>query len=193
MTTPTQLDLLTLTEYIRLYEQEGPFEIIDGERVMLVPPVALHAFMIRALFVILYQHCNDNQLGEVLTETPFVLTYNQQWVRGSRIPDLMFISAHRWQDYIANDPDWESKPIVLVPDLAVEVVSSNDLYTDIQAKVEKYLEDGVMLVWVLDPKRKRVMTYAGNQYALLTDDNVLDASPVIPDLKIDLKTLFMTK
>lgn len=27
-----QTQLMTIEEYVRLYEQEGPFELIDGER-----------------------------------------------------------------------------------------------------------------------------------------------------------------
>jgi hypothetical protein len=50
MSTAERVERLTLEEYARLYEQEGAFEIIDGERRPLMPPVVLHGLMIRALF-----------------------------------------------------------------------------------------------------------------------------------------------
>ncbi len=49
MGTIERVERLTLEEFSRLYEQEGPFELIDGERRALMPPVALHGLMIRAL------------------------------------------------------------------------------------------------------------------------------------------------
>lgn len=59
--------------------------------------------------------------------------------------------------YKAENPDWRDKPFILVPDLVVGVISSSDKYTEVAAKVDKYLEDGVRMVWIADPKR-RTMT-----------------------------------
>lgn len=186
----TKTQLLTIEEYVRLYTQEGPFEIIGGERRDRMPPVAFHQITIRALFVILYQHCIKHNLGEVFTEFAFVLTHDSQWVHGSRVPDVMFVAAARWRDYKAAHPDWKQKPLVLVPDLVVEVVSPNDLYTELQDKVAHYLEDGVRQVWVIDPNRARATVYAGEQFAQLTAKDTLDGGDVLPNLKINLGDLF---
>jgi Uma2 family endonuclease len=186
----TSVDLLSLDEFIRLYEQEGPFEIIDGESKSLMPPVALHNLIVRGLFRVLDALCGARGLGEVFTEMPFVLTYDAQWVKGARVPDLVFITAQRWQQYVASVEDWALKPIILVPDLVVEVVSANDLYTDIQDKVEHYLDDGVRLVWVVDPMRKRVMVYEGEQYRILNAGDTLTAEQLLPQLQLKLDALF---
>lgn len=190
MTTPTQLDQLTLTEYARLYEQDGAFEIIDGERKPLMPPVALHVWTVRTLFLLLYQHCTQHKLGEVFSESPFVLTYGSDWVKGARVPDVTFFSAEKWNAYIAAEPDWRGKPFVLIPDLVVEVVSPNDLYTDIQNKVAHYLTDGVALIWVVDPNRKQVAVYSGKQFEQLGENDTLTGGDVIADLEIELKSVF---
>ena len=185
-----RVEPMTLEEFARLYEQEGPFELIDGERRLLMPPVAIHGFTIRALFLLLYNFCVTHNLGEVITEMPFVLTYDSNWVKGSRVPDLMFFAAARWQQYTQTTPDWQGKPFVIVPDLAVEVVSQNDQYTDIQDKVDRYLADGVRLVWVVDPQRLRVGVYDGQHYVSLSVDENLTGGDVLPGLSIALKTLF---
>ncbi len=91
MTTVEQLHLMTLTEYIRLYEQEGAFELVDGERIPLMPTVALHGWLFRALFRLLDAFCTEHDLGEVITEMPYVMVDSSDWVKGSLVPDLMFL------------------------------------------------------------------------------------------------------
>lgn len=64
----------------------------------------------------------------------------------------MFFEKNRLAAYKEQTPDREEKPFVLVPDLAIEIVSKNDRYSDINDKVMLYLADGVRLVWVIDPQ-----------------------------------------
>jgi Uma2 family endonuclease len=177
----------SLDDYVTLYEQEGPFEIINGERIPLMPPVAIHVLVIRSLFRVLDPFCQQNNLGQVFTEMPFVLVFDQNWVRGSRVPDLLFVGKERWQSYIEAVEDWYDKPLVLVPDLVVEVVSANDLYTDVQAKVERYIADGVKLVWVIDPKRRQITAFEDGRYSTMTD--TLDGGDVCPGFSVALADL----
>jgi Uma2 family endonuclease len=183
---------LTLDEYARLYAAEGAFEIINGERKLLMPHVVLHGWMIRVLFRLLDSFCLAHKLGEVFSELPVVQTDSAQWVAGALVPDLMFYERERWQAYTAATPDWKSKPILLPPDLAVEVVSKNDLYSEIQRKVEKYLEIGVRLVWIVDPQpdRQRITVYEGGRFSTLHLGDVLSGGEVIPGFEIALATLF---
>jgi len=48
----------------------------------------------------------------------------------------------------------------IAPDLAVEVVSPHDLYSEVEAKVNDYLGAGVSLVWVVDPPTRSVRVHA---------------------------------
>lgn len=43
--------VMTIEELVRLYEEEGPFEIIDGERIVLSPPKAGHVVITRSTFL----------------------------------------------------------------------------------------------------------------------------------------------
>lgn len=190
MSAVERIERLTLDEFVRLYEQYGPFEIINGERRPLMPPVAIHGLMIRLLWRILDAFCVANKIGEVVTEMPFVLTYDSEWVKGSRVPDLMFFAATRWQKYTAETDDWERKPFIIVPDLAIEVVPPNDSFSEVQEKVEHYLSDGVRLVWVVDPMRERVTTYSGGRFTTLGKTDSLSGGDVIPGLEIQLAAVF---
>jgi Uma2 family endonuclease len=118
-----------------------------------MPNVALHQWVLRAIFRALDQLCAAHGLGEVFFEGPFVEMYGSQWVKGSRTPDLMFFSAARWAQYTAEMANWPGKPFVLIPDLAVEVVSPNDSYVELEEKVDEYIAKGIALIWVIDPQR----------------------------------------
>lgn len=188
--TPTATDLLSLHDYLRQYEQDGPFEIIDDERVPIMSPVFLHNVITSMLYRLLYAHCMQHQLGEVYSEMPFVLTYRSNWVKGARVPDVMFIAQQRWQEYIAQTPDYKQKPIILVPDLAVEVVSPNDLYSDLQKKVSHYRKDGVKQIWVVDPQSEQTTVYMGQQYTIHNRDDMLTGGALLADFAIKLDDLF---
>jgi Uma2 family endonuclease len=190
MTTISKIEQMTLDEYVRLYEQEGAFEIIDGERKPLMPPVGIHGLIVQTLFLIIFTHCKKHDLGRVWQEMPYVLTYSSNWVKGSRVPDVMFYAKQRWETYIAETEDWGSKPFIIVPDFVIEVVSPNDLYTELQQKVEFYQHDGVRLIWIIDPMRKKVAVYSGEQFFSFGAEDSLTGGDVLPDLQINLKDLF---
>jgi Uma2 family endonuclease len=74
---------------------------------------------------------------------------------------------------------------MLIPaDLAVEVLSPNDLIRDVNDKVDEYLEAGFGLVWIVDPVRKTVMIRRregspGGPIALLHEDQEITAEPAL--------------
>jgi Uma2 family endonuclease len=181
---------ISLAEYIELYEREGAFEIINGERRPIMPPVAIHVWLIRALFRILDERCRQGDLGELLQEMPYVLTYDSNWVKGSRVPDLMFFAKARWQDYMKNTPDWASKPAILVPDLVVEVVSANDRFSEINEKVRVYEDDKVGLIWIIDPAKKTVDVYEDGKRTALSEKDTLTGGKILPELRVNLKEFF---
>ena len=73
-----------------------------------------------------------------LTEPGFLLETNPDHVR---IPDIGFVRQERL--------DAAERPFVFfsgAPDLVVEVISPNDRYTDVDDKIEEWLEAGAGLV-----------------------------------------------
>jgi Uma2 family endonuclease len=175
---------MTLEAFIRLYETEGPFEILDGEIVKQMPPVSGHGDIVRKILFALIPFDQAGK-GRVYIEVPFVLEYTPNWVKGSRLPDILYYEASRFEHYKTETPDCKEKPFILIPDLVVEVISSNDKYSEINHKVDLYLQDGVQTVWVVDPKNQRVnVHHADGIYPLYADDT-LDGGTVIPGLDFE--------
>ena len=182
---------MPLAEFVEQYNQKA-FELVNGEVIVLSPNVAGHQWVMQKLFLILHGVVTAQQAGYIAIETPFALTDSPNWVKGSRTPDLMFFQATRWSAYIAATPDWKGKPYLLVPDLAIEVVSPNDRYSEIDDKVEGYLADNVQLVWVIDPQRRKVSIHTtdNDQPITLRQTAILTGGDVLPGFSIPVKSLF---
>ena len=184
---------MPLEEFIRLNDAQ-PFELINGERRPKLPTVAGHSETLRILFRALDNHTQTHKSGEVYSEATFILpdTYDANWVEGSRIPDVMFFSAERLAAYKAATPDWRDRPFAIVPDLVAEVISPTDKYSEVDEKVDAYLQDGVRLVWVLDPQRRKAVVHApdAEHPVHLAGDALLDGGDVVPGFQIALPKLF---
>jgi Uma2 family endonuclease len=103
-----------------------------------------------------------------------------------RKPDVSFIQASRLP--ASERPTGHCQ---IAPDLAVEVVSPNDLFEDVSRKVEEYLAAGVRLVWVIDPKAERVFIYRQDGSAtILTNKDSLDGEDVVPGFLCAIADLF---
>lgn len=180
-----------IDDFIRLYN-DAPFELINGERIAVVPGVAGHIATIRAIMRILDAYITGNKLGQVFSEAPFILEDKPDWVKGSRVPDLMFFSEKRFNQYIADYPEWKSRPFILVPDLAIEVISPNDTYSEVTKKAEDYLKDGVQLVWIVDPQQEQVIVYQQGKNVLLKLEkaDTVSGYNVLPKFEANISQFF---
>jgi Uma2 family endonuclease len=100
-----------------------------------------------------------------------------------RIPDVAFISWDRI-------PDRESprEPIPdLAPDLVVEVLSEGDTKAEMTRKVREYFEARVILVWLIDPKKRTARVFSlADRSILVRADQSLDGGDVLPGFVLPL-------
>lgn len=92
-------------------------------------------------------------LGIVVTELLFILNHDKPL---KRRPDVAFVSSETWPFGQPPPPtgDWE-----LVPDLAIEVVSPNETFVKVIAKMHEYFAAGVGEVWIIAPEVRAVQAY----------------------------------
>jgi Uma2 family endonuclease len=77
------------------------------------------------------------------------------------------------------------------PDLAVEVISPNDLYTEVDEKVGEWLAHGTRLVFVVNPRRQTVAVHRpGQPVRVLGIDDTLDGEDVVPGWTFPIRALF---
>ena len=104
-----------------------------------------------------------------------------------KIPDVSFISWERWPKEAP-----PRRPIpALIPDLVVEVLSETNTEREMDAKLEKYFEAGVRLVWYVDPATRSARVFAGpTEVRRIEPDSVLDGGDLLPGFQLSLRRLF---
>src|SRR6266540_4936354 len=129
------------------------YEVVKGQYVEL-PPMSTFAGLVASLLVRdLGKFADEHSLGRAVGEVLFGLTPDNSL---RRRPDAAFVSYGRW----AKDrPLPHTDPWPVVPELAVEVVSPNDLAEELRTKVSEYLRAGTQLVWVVYPRPGLVDVY----------------------------------
>lgn len=104
-----------------------------------------------------------------------------------RIPDISFTSWDRIPGRKRS-----KKPVPrLVPNLAIEILSTGNTAGEMKAKRKDYFEAGVELVWEIDPKRRRAKVYRSlTDVRTLTEGDRLDGEHVLPGFELSLAELF---
>ena len=91
-----------------------------------------------------------------------------------RIPDLVVMTEQYPPDVLV-DP----------PLLAIEVLSPDDSYSEVQAKSEDYLAMGVPMVWLIDPQSRTARMCDGEQWRAATTLTVPGSA-----IKVDVLEIF---
>ena len=160
------------------------YELVKGELVKMSPTGGKHGILTIRLGAALVQHVEANNLGEAFgAETGFILTTNPDTVRA---PDAAFVSRERIPPGDFPEKFWPG-----APDLAVEVISPSDTLYEVEEKIEEYLEAGVKLIWIVNPKKRTVTIYQPNvEPQTLTEADTLDGREVVPGFQYGLARLF---
>jgi Uma2 family endonuclease len=86
---------------------------------------------------------------------------------------------------------WSEGYLKIAPDLAVEVISPNDLAWELDQKVAEYLGAGVRLVWVVHPEARAVRVHrAGGRASWLGADEELSGEEVLPGFRCPIGMIF---
>ena len=104
-----------------------------------------------------------------------------------RRPDASFVANGRFLDGVIPKGD-----IDIAPDLAVEVVSPNDFYDEVDTKIAEYLSAGVRLVWLLSPATKSILVRRPNKSCTFLDTtDTLSGEDVLPGFSCSVAELFV--
>lgn len=82
----------------------------------------------------------------------------------------------------------------VAPDLVVEVVSPNDLFQEVDEKVDEWLSAGVQLIWVINPRGRNVTVIRPDADPhKLTERDELTGDPVLPDFTCRIADLLLPR
>jgi Uma2 family endonuclease len=129
-------------------------------------------------------HVIAHRLGETfIAETGFLLATDPDTVRA---PDVAFVRRERVEAAGRVRGYWPG-----APDLALEVISPNDLYTEVDEKVAEWLEHGTRLVLVANPRRRTVAEHRpGQPVRVLGAGDALVCEDIVPGWRLPVRELF---
>ena len=154
--------LLTIDGYNALEEPAGVrYELDRGELIVTPSPATRHNIVCGHVYSTMCAWVEEHDLGLVVYEVDVKLAEDT-----IRRPDVMFIARARMKDV-----DVDQVPVLVVPELVIEVVSKHDQPDDLMLKVRQYLRAGVQSVWVLYPKTRQAYHYVQSSL----QPSVLDA------------------
>ena len=105
----------------------------------------------------------------------------------ARSPDASWVERSRWESLSAEQRE---KYVPLCPDFVVELLSRTDSLAETREKMGEYLENGVRLGWLINPRRKQVEIYRPGQEAGVLDNPAsVSGEPILPGFTLDLKDI----
>ena len=187
MVADVALRKITFAEFRQMeFDDDDPFqyELLDGDVVQKSSPNPYHQRASREITVAIHLHVRQNKLGEVFY-SPIDVVLDDYNVPQ---PDVVFLTTDQ-ANLVTRDG------IMGVPTMVAEIISPSSVIRDRKQKYAIYERFGVAEYWLVDVAHQEIEIYAleNGQYSLFSAASVLEGtlqSNVLPDLRLDLKTLF---
>jgi Uma2 family endonuclease len=185
MASVTKPKLMTAEEFMNADLGEGSFELVRGEVVEVPPAMPEHGRVCGNVFYVLESYGRQTGLGYALSNDSAVQTARDpDTVRGT---DVCYYSHARWP---RSEVGSHVPPVA--PDVAVEVLSPGNRPDKVLKKVGEYIDAGAPMVWVVDPKKRRVLVYRPDEVDLFifNEDQVLENFAELPGFRCAVADFF---
>ena len=175
---------MTAEDLFDLPDDGFRYELVRGELKKMSPAGQTHGKYASRINISLGGHVMANRLGETyIADTGFTLATDPDHVRA---PDLAFISNARLKEIGESDRFAQG-----APDVAVEVISPSDRYTEVEEKVEDWLNAGCRAVIVANPRRRTVNVHRSpTDVSTLTESDTLEIDDIVPGWRMPVKDIF---
>src|SRR5207248_10715619 len=155
-------------ELLRMPDDGFRYELVHGELRKMSPAGNRHSIIAMKIGSSLLMHVQAKGMGEVTgADGGYWITRNPDTVLA---PDVGFI---RRQRAVITDRFFDGPP-----DVAIEVISPSDTYTEVEEKTQEWLRAGTRAVVVVNPRRNTVRVQRPDGTETLTDAIVVE--DVIP-------------
>lgn len=180
----TIIQSITAEDLLRMPDDGFRYELVRGELRKMSPSGHTHGKIAMRISVPLGNYVWKKKLGEIYAaETGFKLASNPDTVRA---PDVAFVRQERVKKAENIQGFWPG-----APDLAVEVISPGDSYSEVDEKVCEWLDAGTRMVVVVDPRNRSVTVYRSrDDITILSETDTLDGGDVVPGWNLRVKNIF---
>jgi Uma2 family endonuclease len=176
--------LMTALDFLQSGPHTDGFELVRGEPTPMPPPGDQHGIVCVNGGYLLKAYTKQLGHGVVMGNDSGIITEkNPDTVRGV---DLALFLQPKWGSQGAPE-GYTDQP----PDLAVEVRSPEQAWSALLAKVGEYLAMGVRIVWIIDPRVRRVTVFtADREPQTFAAENELDGGAILPGFRCRVAELF---
>lgn len=159
-------------------------ELVRGELRRMTPAGSEHGRIAMNFGAELRNHaCANNLCFVYATGTGFRLSSEPDTVRA---PDVSFVSRERAEEVGEVEGYWSGPP-----DLAVEVISPSDTYTEVEEKVFDWLDAGTKAVIVVNPRKRSMTVYKSlDDITVLAGEGVLKLRNIVPGFELAVRKVY---
>jgi Uma2 family endonuclease len=101
-----------------------------------------------------------------------------------RSPDVAWVKSDRWESLTLEE---QEKFPPLCPDFVIELRSCTDSLSQLQEKMQEYLNSGLQLGWLINPQEQQVEIYHPNQAIEIVQlPTILSGEKVLPEFILDI-------
>ncbi len=180
----TTTRLVTAEELLNMPDDGFRYELVRGELRKRLPAGQAHGRYAMNIGLSLGGYVKVNHLGKsYIADTGFILETDPDHVRA---PDFAFISNDRLREIGESDGFARG-----APDVAVEVISPNDRYTDVDEKVADWLNAGCRAVIVVNLRRRTVNLHLSpTDVSILTESDTLEIEDIVQGWRMPVGEIF---
>ncbi len=132
-----------------------------------------------ALMAFFYSNPNFLTLGGLIVELDMYIPQ----VDRTRRADLAFLTKQQMEDSLKGD--FSVAPFV------IEVISTNDKFSEAETKLNEYFDAGVQVVWQVIPVTETVKVYTSpKNVTICSDSDICSAAPALADFQIPAHQVF---
>ncbi len=170
----------------KLLAVAGRCELVEGVLRMMNPAGAEHGIIAAEIVALLREYRVVNGGRIFAAETGFLLARDPDTVRA---PDAAYATPAHAERVGRVAGYWPG-----APDLAVEVVSPGDTYTEVHEKALGWLTGGAAVVLVVDPDAQHVTRYrSSDDVVVLSDGQSVDCDPAMPGFRPPVAALLIVE
>ncbi|MDJ0600453.1 MAG: Uma2 family endonuclease [Crocosphaera sp.] len=155
-------------------------ETAQGE-LMIMPPVGAISGNRESEFnadVVIWNR--ETKLGKVFSSSTVFILPNG----GKRSPDVAWIANERWDKLTLEEKE---KFAPICPDFVIELRSRTDSLSQLQTKMQEYVNSGLKLGWLINPQNQQVEIYRHSQpVEVVSLPTTLSGENVLPGFTLEL-------